>query len=82
MIGGSRGEATKIDVSLGRSRDLRLRRQVLLGELVVSIGADKLPLDVLAGALIEAVENHCSDRTAAWHSRGLSFFQDTGSAVS
>jgi hypothetical protein len=54
---------------------LKNRRVVQLGELVIACGADALPIEVLAGALLAAVES--KDRTAqeAWRTKGAAFFR-------
>ena len=56
-----------------KARQLKERKLVQLGELVVATGADTLPVEQLAGALIAAVE---ADQAAkeGWRERGASFF--------
>lgn len=51
---------------------LKLRQ---LGELVTATGADGLDLEVLAGALLAAVEQSGENEpTANWRQRGFAFF--------
>ncbi len=60
-----------------RARDLKSRRITQLGELVVATGADGLPLEALAGALLAAVEQAKSapDMVARWTETGGAFFR-------
>lgn len=55
----------------------RLREQKLrqLGELVVAIGADALPVEQLAGALLSAVDTKDAAIKEGWRKRGVAFFQ-------
>ncbi|PSJ43337.1 conjugal transfer protein TraD [Allosphingosinicella deserti] len=58
-----------------RARSLRERKQRQYGELVTATGADVLPLDVLAGALIWAVEAADAPTKEGWRRRGAAFFR-------
>ena len=51
-----------------------MRKNKLVGEVVVATGASDLPLDVLAGALLEAAESNDNSKLMAWASRGAAFF--------
>jgi hypothetical protein len=55
----------------------RLKEQKLrqLGELVAAIGADALPTEQLAGALLAAVEADDLVTREDWRKRGAAFFQ-------
>lgn len=53
-------------------RDQKLRR---LGELVVATGADTLPVEQLAGALLSAMETKDAAAKEGWRMRGAAFFQ-------
>jgi hypothetical protein len=76
-----------------KARDLKARKVQQLGELVISIGADALTADELAGALIVLTETKDAGKREAWAKRGAAFFQgrswrvasapdrDTGSAA-
>jgi len=58
-----------------KARDLRGRNVQQLGELVISIGADALSADELAGALIVLAETEDAGKREAWAKRGAAFFQ-------
>ena len=51
---------------------------VHLGELVQLTGADALPIEALAGALLSAVEQarKTPEAVGRWTERGQAFFQD------
>ena len=61
-----------------KARALKARKVQQLGELVTSTGADALDLDVLAGALLAAVESASADEKEAWRAKGSTFFQRRG----
>ena len=58
-----------------KARSLRDRKQRQFGGLVSATGADTLPLDVLAGALIWAVEVADQETKEGWRRRGVAFFR-------
>jgi hypothetical protein len=60
-----------------RASKLRGQKTMQLGELVQAIGADALPVEALAGALLAAVETSKAqlDEVARWTARGQAFFQ-------
>ena len=61
-----------------RARELKQRKQQQLGELVSATGADALPIEELAGALLAAVATAAShDRVTreGWRKAGVAFFQ-------
>ena len=58
-----------------RARSLRERKQRQYGELVTATGADALPLDVLAGALIWAAKAADAATKEDWQRRGAAFFR-------
>jgi hypothetical protein len=59
-----------------KAKDLKARKLSQLGELVIATRADSLDLDVLAGALIAAVEQAGENETTAnWRQRGSAFFR-------
>jgi DNA-binding protein H-NS len=60
-----------------RARQLRARKLQQLGELVVATGADVLPIDVLAGALLNAAGAKDASAKESWRTRGATFFQQT-----
>ena len=57
-----------------RLPELTMRKAKLVGDVVAATGAGDLPLDVLAGALLEAVESNDNIKLVAWASRGAAFF--------
>jgi len=58
-----------------KARQLKTRKLQQLGELVIATGADMLPVEVLAGALIDVAENQDGTTREGWHKRGAAFFQ-------
>jgi len=60
-----------------RAKMLKERKLHQLGELVTATGADVLPIDVLAGALLVAVDTKDSATVEGWRKRGAAFFQST-----
>lgn len=63
-----------------KARQLKQAKLQQLGELVVATGADTLPVEQLAGALLAAVS--ASDMIARedWRQRGAALFQRQGKA--
>ncbi|MGH6613408.1 conjugal transfer protein TraD [Sphingomonas sp.] len=57
----------------------RLKDQKLhqLGELLIACGADALPVEQLAGALLAAAETKDAATMEGWRKRGAAFFQRT-----
>ena len=60
-----------------KARQLRDRKRDQLGELVIAIGADALPVEELTGALIAAVEAKDASIKEGWRKRGAAFFQQS-----
>lgn len=64
-----------------RANQLKTRKQQQLGELVIATGADALPIEELAGALLAAVAATTSAATndrqtrEGWRKAGEAFFQ-------
>ena len=58
-----------------KARDLKNRKVLQLGELVIATGADALNADELAGALIVLAETKEAGKREAWARRGAAFFQ-------
>lgn len=61
-----------------KARTLKAKKVEQLGQLVTVTGADTLDLDVLAGALIAAVEETDAEAREAWRTKGAAFFQQRG----
>lgn len=57
-----------------RARQLRARKLQQLGELVIATGADMLPIDVLAGAMLGAAQAKEAAVREGWRARGAAFF--------
>jgi len=57
-----------------KARQLKSRRQSQLGELVIATGADALPSEELAGALLALAGTSDKVTREAWHKRGAAFF--------
>ena len=60
-----------------RTKLLKERKLHQLGELVIATGADVLPVDVLAGALLIATDTKVSATVEGWRERGAAFFHST-----
>ena len=58
-----------------KARQLKDRKLVQLGELAVATGADGLQVEILAGALLAAVQSKDTATKEAWRKRGAAFFQ-------
>ena len=65
-----------------RARALRDRKLVQLGELVIACGADALPVEQLAGALLDCVATKDAAVKEACRVRGAAFFQRKPRATS
>ena len=65
-------ELKALDAKARRLKDRKLRQ---LGELVIATGADVLPIDVLAGAMLIAVDMKDTATVEGWRKRGAAFFQ-------
>ena len=57
-----------------KARHLKERRVRQLGELVAATGADGLDVDLLAGALLDAVAVKDAATKEGWRKRGAAFF--------
>lgn len=60
-----------------KAKQLRARKVDQLGELVIACGADALPIEQLAGALLAAIEADAMTRER-WRQRGAAFFRKSG----
>lgn len=58
-----------------KARQLKERRVLQLGELVIATGADASNAETLAGALLELAGNTDAARKESWRKRGAAFFQ-------
>jgi hypothetical protein len=64
-----------------RARLLKERKLHQLGELVIATGADVLAIDVLAGAMLVAVDTKDTSTLEVWRKRGAAFFQSASRSV-
>ena len=60
-----------------KARRLKDRKLVQLGELVIATGADTLPIEILAGALLAAKAASDTRTKEEWKRLGAAFFQRT-----
>lgn len=58
-----------------KTRTLRQRKIMQLGELVIATSADEPPIDVLAGALLAAAVTKDTATREAWRKAGAAMFQ-------
>ena len=70
----------ELQALMERAKKVKTQKTTQLGELVQVVGADALPLEALAGALIAALEQSRKqpDAVARWTERGQAFFQNGG----
>ncbi|MCK8787870.1 conjugal transfer protein TraD [Roseomonas sp. NAR14] len=68
----------ELQALMERAKKLKGQKTVQLGELVQVTGADTLPVEALAGALLAAVEQSKKqpEAVARWTERGAAFFRD------
>ncbi len=69
----------ELQTLMERAKKVKTQKTTQLGELVQVIGADTLPIEALAGALIAAVEQASKqpEAVARWTERGQAFFQQS-----
>ncbi len=67
----------ELQALMEKAKKVKTQKTVQLGELVQIVGADTLPLEALAGALLSAVEQSKKQPEAItrWTERGHAFFQ-------
>ncbi len=70
----------ELQALMDRAKKLKGQKTVQLGELVQVTGADSLPMEALAGALLAAVEQSkkSPEAVARWAERGQALFQQEG----
>jgi hypothetical protein len=64
-----------------KARQLKTRKQSQLGELVMATGADAMPPEELAGALLDAAAVTDATRREARRQRGAAFFRNDRAAA-
>lgn len=70
----------ELQALMDRAKKVKSQKTVQLGELVQLTGADALPMEALAGALLAAVEQSKKQPEAVqrWAERGQAVFQAGG----
>jgi hypothetical protein len=70
----------ELQALMDKARKVKSQKTVQLGELVQVTGADALPMEALAGALLAAVEQSkkSPEAVARWTERGQTVFQQGG----
>ena len=70
----------ELQALMERAKKVKTQKTTQLGELVQVVGADALPFEALAGALIAALEQSKKqpEVVARWTECGQSFFQQGG----
>jgi len=63
-----------------KARRLRARKVDQIGELVIATGADNLPFEQLAGALLATTDADPKTKEV-WRQRGAAFFRKAGGAA-
>lgn len=66
---------TELKAHNDKARQLREQKLRQLGELVIVSGADALPMEQLAGALLSAADVKDAATKEGWRKRGAAFFQ-------
>ncbi len=71
---------TELQALMDKAKKVKSQKTVQLGELVQVTGADALPMEALAGALLAAVEQSkkSPEAIARWTERGQAVFQQGG----
>ena len=64
-----------------KAKQLKRRKVLQLGELVIATGADTLDPETFTGALIGVVKNKDAKEREAWRASGVAFFQRESRAV-
>ena len=70
----------ELQALVDKAKKVKSQKTTQLGELVQVLGADALPMEALAGALLAAVEQSKKqpEAVARWTERGHAFFQQGG----
>jgi hypothetical protein len=70
----------ELQALMEKARKVKSQKTIQLGELVQVVGADALPFEALAGALLAAVEQSkkTPEAVTRWTERGQAFFQQGG----
>ena len=70
----------ELQALMEKAKKVKTQKTTQLGELVQVVGADALPIEALAGALLAAIEQSkkTPETVARWTERGQAFFQQGG----
>jgi hypothetical protein len=70
----------ELQALMEKAKKVKTQKTTQLGELVQVVGADAIPIEALAGALLAAVEQakKTPEAVARWTERGQAFFQQGG----
>ena len=70
----------ELQALMDKAKKVKSQKTTQLGELVQILGADALPMEALAGALLAALEQSKKqpEAVARWTERGQAFFQQGG----
>jgi hypothetical protein len=70
----------ELQALMDKAKKVKSQKTSQLGELVQVTGADALPIEALAGALLAALEQSKKqpEAVARWTERGQAFFQEGG----
>jgi DNA-binding protein H-NS len=72
---------SELKVLSEKAKQLKSRKVLQLGELVIATGADALNLEMLTGALLEVVKTKDTKERETWRSSGAAFFQKQSRAA-
>lgn len=80
MARKTRDYDAELQALMEKAKKVKTQKTTQLGELVQVVGADALPFEALAGALIAALEQSREkpEAIARWTERGQAFFQQGG----
>lgn len=70
--------AAELKALAEKTKQLKERRVLQLGELVIATGADTTDAETLAGAFLVIAETTDAARKESWRKRGAAFFQSKG----
>jgi hypothetical protein len=70
----------ELQALMEKAKKVKTQKTTQLGELIQIVGADALPIEALAGALLAAIEQSkkTPEAVARWTERGQAFFQQGG----
>lgn len=80
MVRKPRDYDAELQALTEKAKKVKTQKTTQLGELVQVVGADAMPFEALAGALLAAIEQSkkTPEAVARWSERGQAFFQQGG----